>query len=311
MVAVEHRARFLEVIRLLGRRRPRKGHDRLEVIPRHDVLARVRVHEGELLELAFDGFLDLALELEGLDLLLELLVIGGLRVGRDAELLLDRLELLAEEILALVLLDAPVDLGLYLLLDAQELLLLLDEHEYLLHALADVLDLEDPLLVGLVDVQDARDEVRDLPGLVDIDHVEAHLLGEKGIVLRDLFHLADERARERLHLEGIGVLVLEIIDDGDHRVPFVNGLADPVSLQGRNENVDATVGKVDLLDDARDGPDLAEVRDGRLLAIHVEHRYPDKAITRVGFLDDLHVIGVIDHYGREDSGKYGTPHEGD
>ena len=83
--------------------------------------------------------------------------------------------------------------------------------EHVLHARLHVGHLEDLLLLGLVDVEDGGDEVRDLARVVDVDHGEAHLLGEQGVVLRDLLHLADERAGEGLHLRGVEVLVLQVL----------------------------------------------------------------------------------------------------
>ena len=179
---------------------PGQGDDGLQVVAGDGELRGVGVHEGELLQLLLDLLLHLALEGELLHGLLEALVLAGLGVHRHAQLALDGLQLLLEEVLALALGDLLVELLLDLLLDLQQLLLLLDEDEDVLHARLHVGHLQDLLLLGAVDVEDGGDEVGDLARVVDVDHGQAHLLGEQRVVLRDLLHLADERAGERLHL---------------------------------------------------------------------------------------------------------------
>ncbi len=174
---------------------PGERADEVQPIARHDELARVGVHQIELFQLLLDLLLHFAFEFEGVDLLLETLVVRALGVRRHAQLALDGLELLAEEVLALALFDLLVDLRLDALLDLEQLLLLLDEDEDLLHPLAHVGHLEDLLLIVLVDIEDGSDEVRDLARMVDIDHVEAHLLGKEGIILRNLLHLTEKGPR--------------------------------------------------------------------------------------------------------------------
>ena len=180
---------------------PRQRHDGLEVVARDDELGGVRVHEGELLQLLLDRLPGLALQVQPLEGRLEALVLLALGVGRKAELLLDGLHLLLEKELALALGDLLVDLLLDLLLDPQQLLLLVDEDEGLLHALLHVEGLEHLLLLGALDVEDAGHEVGDLARVVDVHHAHPHLLGEQGVVLRHLAHLGDQRPGERLDLD--------------------------------------------------------------------------------------------------------------
>ena len=97
---------------VLARLRPRQVGDPLQVAADHPVLGRLRRQALEALELALGGRLDVLWQPRLLKALAELLGLGLLLVHL-AQLLLDRLELLAQEVLAL----APVHLGLHLGLD--------------------------------------------------------------------------------------------------------------------------------------------------------------------------------------------------
>ena len=66
-------------------------------------------------------------------------------------------------------------------------------------------------MIVLVDIEDARDEIGYLPGMIDIDHVEAHFLGEHGVVLGDLLHLGEKGAREGFHLVGVLLLLVQVV----------------------------------------------------------------------------------------------------
>ena len=129
-------------------------------------------------------------------------------VGGDAQLLLDGLQLLPQEVFPLLGFDAVVDLRLDLLLNPQQLLLLLDEHQHLLHSLPHVEGLQHLLLLVAVNVQDGGDEVGDFSRVVNVHHVQPHFLGEQGIVVGNLLHLADEGTGEGLYLKGVVLLIL-------------------------------------------------------------------------------------------------------
>ena len=126
--------------------------------------------------------------------------LGGVLVdlGLDlvvlAELLLDRLELLAQEVLALrlghLLLDAVLDLGAEL----EDLELLLQEARRRLEAHARVERVEDDLLLVDLEVEVERDEVAETPGLLDRRRRDDDLLRDRLAELGGVLEVA-RRAR--------------------------------------------------------------------------------------------------------------------
>ena len=115
-----------------------------------------------------------------------------------AELLLDRLHLLVEVVLALGLLHLPLDAGADALLDLQHRDFALHQAEHLLEPLGDRRGLQDRLLVGNLDGEMRGDGVGELGVVLDLldhaDNLGRHLLVELHVVLE----LGDDRARERL-----------------------------------------------------------------------------------------------------------------
>src|SRR3954452_10430797 len=112
VVVVEHLARVLEVEVVFSRRLPRQRRDPLEVRPDDAVLGRLGRQRLEPLELAVDLPAHVVRQRNRVELTTELA--GFLRrLVELAELLADRLELLAQDVLALAL----VELGLHLALD--------------------------------------------------------------------------------------------------------------------------------------------------------------------------------------------------
>ena len=128
-------------------------------------------------ELALDLGACLLRERELDELLAELLDL--LRLVVVAELLLDRLHLLAQEHLALALAELLLDLRLDLLLRLEERDLALHVHEYLPQALLHREGLEEPLLLRHGELDVPGDEVGELARLGDrVEHLVDDLLGE-------------------------------------------------------------------------------------------------------------------------------------
>jgi hypothetical protein len=173
------------------RRGPGELDDRVEVVAGDGELRRVGLHQLKLLEFLFDLAPRLALDGQRVEGLTKTLILGTLGVGGHAELLLDRLEFLLEEVFPLALLDLLVDLHLDALLNAHQFLLLLDEEQYFFESRVDIEGCQYVLLGVPLDVEDARHKVRDLPRLVDVDHVETHFLREERVVLAHLLRFGD------------------------------------------------------------------------------------------------------------------------
>ena len=127
VIGVEDLARLIEVQPILGPLRPRQLHQPLEVGALDRVLGRRLRHLLEALELLARRLLDVGRHLRRLDLLVERVEVAG--VFALAELVLDRLQLLAQDRLALVLRELLAHLQVDLLLDLDQLDLALQQHE--------------------------------------------------------------------------------------------------------------------------------------------------------------------------------------
>src|SRR5438132_911670 len=109
VVLVELPARGLQVDVVVGRLRPRKLDDPLEIRADDAVLGGLRRQPLEALQLAVGLLADVLGQIGRLDPLAQLVGLGRLLVSLT-ELLLDRLELLPEEVFALPALHLGLDL---------------------------------------------------------------------------------------------------------------------------------------------------------------------------------------------------------
>ena len=201
VVRVEHRARVLEVEVVLGERRPRQREDPLEVRADDAVLGRGRRQLLEPRELAVGRLAHLLGQLaERVEPLAQLGDLGLLRVAL-AELLLDRLQLLAQEVLALALLHLRLDLRLDLRAELEHLELAVQDRGDRAQPLLDVDLLEDLLpLLGLDRAQRRGDEVAERARVVDVRRGELQLLGQVRREPDDAREEALDVARQRLEL---------------------------------------------------------------------------------------------------------------
>ena len=136
--------------------------------------------------------------LGGDDLLLELFHVGAFFAV--AELLLDRLDLLVQVVLALALLHLPLDAAADALLDLQDVDLVLELLEQLLEALADVDEVEHRLLVLELERQVRGDRVGQAAGVVDAGDRGQDLGRDLLVELDVLVELLRHRAAQRLDL---------------------------------------------------------------------------------------------------------------
>ena len=145
VIVVEDLLGELEVLLDLALLVPRDREQPVEIVAHDRGLRRHRRHLPELLELVRGLLARLLRELGALDLVLDLreLVLAFL----VAELLLDRLHLLVEIVLALRLLHLPLDARADALLDLQDRDLALHQAEHLFQPLGDGRRLQDHLLV--------------------------------------------------------------------------------------------------------------------------------------------------------------------
>ena len=272
-----------------------------------DGLGRLRVHLGQpadlLLELLLDlvGDADLAqLVLVDPDLLLDL--------GALAELLLDGLHLLAQEVLLLELVHLALGLGRDLGLDVEELELAGQELVDLLQPLGRVGDLEDRL--GLLDLElEVRGgQVGQAAGLVDVrgddEDLGRQVLAERGGPLEPGADVADEG----LALEAL-LGLLGLLDDrdlgGDVGAVLLEGL-DPGPDEALGQDAHPAVGELQHAHDQGDRADVVDVLALGVLDLHVLlGQEEDHPVGRQGDVDG--VLGFLapdeergDHVGEDD-----------
>ncbi len=186
VVGVEHGAGVHQVEVVLGPLVPRDLEDGVEPGAHPAVLGALLGHALQPVDLAADGVVDL----------LRQFGVGELRpvlahhvVSALAKLVADRLHLLAEEVLALALLDAPggvlADLGAQLELGQR----LVHPAEHLVESIGDIEGLQDLDLLLHAEVGGVGGEIGELAGVVDVQDALRH-----GADAPELHDLADHGA---------------------------------------------------------------------------------------------------------------------
>jgi hypothetical protein len=243
---------------------------------------------------------------EGLDLVL--FVVGA------GELLLQRLDLLAQEVLALVAVDLVLDLALEAPLRLLQLELGVEQDERLLQPLGDRRRLEHRLLVAHLEVEVVRDVVGELARVLEVQHELGHLgLEAAATVLDEVAELLLELAEGRLEHDRIAELDVERLDVGlDHAA--VGGVVDDRDpADGAHQHLDAAVRVLLHAHDVAGGPDLVEVLRARLLDLAVALAHDDdRAVAVEGGVDGAdrdRATGVDRHdHGGEQHGAADRAH---
>ena len=291
VVGVEHLLGVLQVDRVFGALRPRQRDQPVDVGARHGVLGGGDRHLREAIELAQRFLLDAVGHAGRFDLAAQLLDFLGLLVA-FAELLLDRLHLLAQEVLALVL----ADLGLHLRLDArselEDLELLDQDPVQRVHPRADVERRQDLLLHRRADGRQARrDEVGELAGIGDVGGERLEVVGQQRRQRDDLLEIALDVALERVDLEVILVAAL-VGGHGDRGAQVRPGLDDAIerdALDALHDQPQAAVGQLEHLVDVGRGADRIQVFLQRLFDRGLALREDaDQLAGGVGLFDQAH-----------------------
>ena len=163
-------------------------------------------HLRQAIELAQRLLLHAVGHARRLDLLGELLDLLRLIVA-FAELLLNRLHLLAQEVVALVLADLGLHLRLDLRAELEDLELLDQDAVQVVHAGADVERLEDFLLHRRADGRQRRgDEIGQPARLGDVHRQRLQIVGQERRQRDDLLEVRLDVAGERVDFEPIGVV---------------------------------------------------------------------------------------------------------
>ena len=168
-----------------------------------------------------------------------------------AELLLDRLHLLAQEVLALVLADFRLHLRLDLRSELEDLELLDQDPVQAVHPRADVERLEHFLLDRGADRAQARgDEVGEPARLRDVHRQRLQVVGEQRRQRHDLLEVALDVAQQRVDLEAIVVVAASSIAATDPRAQVrLHGddFVERHARQSLDDQAQAAVGQPNIL----------------------------------------------------------------
>ena len=206
VVLVEDLARPVE-IEVVGRRHaPRQRREPVEVRADHAVLRSGRRKALEACQLAVGGLPYVVGKVECVEPLPQLVRVGLLGIAL-AELLLDRLQLLPEEELALSFLELRLHLRLDLRSELEDLELPIEDLGDLAQTLLGFGELEDQLLLLGLEAEGRRDEVAETARVVYVRSRDLELLGQ---VRREADNAAEQALRvpqQCLELAALGRLV--------------------------------------------------------------------------------------------------------
>ena len=189
-----------------------------------------------------------------------------------AELVLDRLQLLAEEELALALLHLRLDLRLDLRPELQNLELAVQDRRDLAQPLLDVHELEQPLLLLGLDAHRRGDQVAERARVLDVRGGELQLLRQ---VRDERDHAREEVldvARQRLDLARLHEDVREPGELGGEIRLLLHGPLEVDALRPLDEDPQRSVGHADQLVDDRSRADRVEIVEAGRLDVLVLHR---------------------------------------
>jgi hypothetical protein len=261
VVLVENALHFLDVDIVVGRDAPGERDQPVDVVPHDGGFGR---HEGHLLELVellhglvvhvlrHPRLLDLLGEL--LDLVRELVLV--------AQLLANRLELLVEVELLLVLVDLAPDLPLDLPLQFQDFELARERAAEQAEALDQVVLLEDLLLHPHLQNEVGGDRVGEEQGIRDVVRGREDLVRDAAVqvdvVVERREHVPDQGLQLRLWLD----LVVEHRDGGRHGVAVLGELLHLSAADALDQDAHRPVREPEELEHADHGSDPVEILRG-------------------------------------------------
>ena len=306
VIRVEDLLRAHEVDRLVAALGPRQRREPVDVGARHRVLGGGRRHFFEAAELAHRLFLHILGHAGGVDPLAQLVELAGV-ILVVAQFLVDRFELLAEEVLALVLADFRLHLGLNLRSDLEDLELLDQEPMQHEQSIVNVGRFEQFLFdLGRERAEARRDEVGEAAGLGDVRCEAVQIVRKNGRELHDLLECRADVALQRVDFGRIFRL--------EERRRFGDGAAqvrlrghDPIERDTRqplHDQSQAAVRQFEHLVNMRERADGVKIRlrrvvDGRIpLREDADHR-----TGRDRVVDQLHRRFAGDRERHERIGK--------
>jgi hypothetical protein len=303
VVGVEHLARVHEVEVVLGADAPRQHRDPLQVAADHAMLGGLGRQLLEAVQLAIDLLADVGGQQHVGELVAQLAgLLGGL--VELAELVLDRLELLAQDVLALALVDLGLDLGLDLGADRDDLQLAREDLDETAQPATDIDLLQQRLLLLGRQPQRAGDQVAERRRVVDVGDRQLELLGQVGHQLDDPGEGLLDVARQRGQLGRLDDDIRELLDAGDE----IGKLAGPFSeldpLGPLHEDSQRPIGDLDHAGDRTDDTDIVElVWSGRLQLRAARGDHDQQTIAGQHVVDQLDRALLPDGQRRERVGQ--------
>ena len=261
MLAVQYLLGAHEVDDLVGALRPGQRHNPVQIGACDGELRRRRRHLRQPIELAQRFLLHGLGEAGGLDLLAQLVDLARLIVA-FAKLLLDRLELLAQEVVTLVLADFRLHLGLDLRPELEHLELLDQEAVEEVEAGPHVQRGQHLLLhLGADGAQAGGDEVGEPAGLGDVDRERLQVVRHQRRQRHDLLEVGLDVALERVDLELVLVAdhLGQLGDAGAQVRAHGQDLVETDPGHALDDDPEAAVGQLEHLVDVARRADRVEI----------------------------------------------------
>ena len=214
VVLVQYALGALDVQVVLGVLVPGQGDHGLQVGELHAVLGALGIEHLQLVQLLHEGGVHLLGPLLGLGLLVELLALGAAVVV--AQLLLDVLQLLLQEVLALLGVQVVAGLLPYLLLQAQQADVPVLELQYLVDAVHQGVRGEQVHLLLGAEGHVGADEVGEHHLVGDVLQGELGLVGYAVVRLDILYGLLPQLRQQGVEL-GVSLLGYLLLDGLDGR----------------------------------------------------------------------------------------------
>src|SRR5438552_4407604 len=237
-----------------------------------DLLETAHFLEGLLLHrVGHAGLFDLLLELAQLRATLVL-----------AELLLDRLHLLAEDVLALCLVEGLLDLALDLRLQLEDLVLLREEDREELEALDERPRLEELLALLEREVGTRGDEVGEVRGILGVLRRHRDLGQDRATVVDVLLEEGAHAADERLALDRVPEILGERLERRAEEALLRLVAGDPDALEALDDDLGAAVGDAQEAHDLGDGADAVDLLGRYVVDLGVALRREDDVVFLLG-----------------------------
>ena len=314
VVLVEDLCGALDVELVVGRDVPGQADEPVHVRPDDADLGRGGRDPAHPVDFLERPGLDLLRHAGGLDLVAQFGDLGLLRVVL-AELALDGLELLSEDVLPLGLVHLGLDLALDLPLELEDLDLACQEVADELEALGHVDRLEQLLALLGRHVGAVGDHVGQQPGLGDVASGDGGLGRDRRAVGDVLLDLGLDGPHQGLDLDtglaGLG----DLLDDGPEVRVDLGEAADMQPTLSLDDGPDGPVLELDDLGDLRqgaDGVELGRVGDVLLLSLALGDE-GDRTAVGDGGIERVHALLASDlerhdHLGEDD--RLPERHEG-